>query len=226
MKTANVKYFAVALVALLASNLVIGVLSFSFIQQLDNRYGQLLNNSLPLLNQVRALSWEVTQVQRSINRYPQFDEAGRKDLMARRARSSVRASELLNLILNRDLSAPLREPLEALEADQAEIMAASARWEGFIRSGDLLAAQATNLSAVQPAYEAHAKVLEDLAGRIEKNGTAMNDAYSADASRSGIIVLAVAAWPFMAGLLALALGAVGIYLLLPLVRRLETELRR
>ncbi len=226
MKTANIKYFAVALVALLASNLVIGVLSFSFIQQLDNRYGQLLNNSLPLLNQVRTLSWEVTQVQRSINRYPQFDEAGRKDLMARRARSSVRASELLNLILNRDLPAPLREPLEALEADQAEIMAASARWEGFIRSGDLLAAQATNLSAVQPAYEAHAKVLEDLAGRIEKNGTAMNDAYSADASRSGIIVLAIAAWPFMAGLLALALGAVGIYLLLPLVRRLETELRR
>jgi len=224
--TTSIKYFAAALIALLASNLAIGILSFNFIRQLDDRYGQLLNDSLPLLNQVRSLSWEVTQVQRTISRYPQYDEVGRKDLMARRAWSTVRASELLNQIRNRDLPAGLQEPLAELEADQAAIMAASIRWEGFIRSGDLLAAQATNLSAVQPAYEAHTKVLEDLATRIENNGTQLNDVYSADASRSGIIVLAMAAWPLIAGALALALGLIGIYLLIPLVLRVERELRR
>ncbi|MEO8225077.1 MAG: hypothetical protein ABI661_09750 [Gammaproteobacteria bacterium] len=226
MAAVNIKYYAVALVLLLVSNLVLGVVSFGFIQQLDQRYGQLLDNSLPLLNQVRALSWEVTQVQRSINRYPQYDADGRQGLMARRARATVRASELLNLIRNRDLPRQLREPLLQLETAQAEVTAASTRWEGQIRSGDLAAAQSTNLTAVQPAYEDHARILEDLALVIEKNGTEMNNLYSAGAGRSGTIVLAMAAWPFLAGLLALALGAIGMYLLLPLVRRLETELRR
>ncbi len=226
MSNLNIKYYAVALVALLVSNLVIGVLSFAFIQQIDQRYGQLLDSSLPLLNQIRALSWEVTQVQRSINRYPQFDAAGRADLMSRRTKAMVRASELLNIIRNRDLPRPLRDSLRQVEAFQAEIMAASTRWEGLVRSGDILAGQSVNLTVVQPTYEEHARVLEELATLVEKNGVEMNNLYSAQSGRSGAIMLAMAAWPFLAAAVTLTLGSAGMYLLMPLVRRVDRELRR
>ena len=226
MTSLNIRYLAIALVVLLASNLVLGVVSFAFIQQIDQRYGQLLDNSLPLLNQVRSLSWEVTQIQRSINRYGQYDAAGRAELLARREHATVRASELLDLIRNRDLPGALREPLARVEAAQAELTTASTNWEQAIGNGDVALGQSINVTTVQPAYEVHAKELEELATLIEKNGSDMNQLYSADASRSRSIVLAMATWPFMAGFIVLILGVIGIYLLMPLVRRVERELRR
>lgn len=226
MTEKNFKYLAFALVALLASNLVLGMLSFGFIRQLDERYGQLLDNSLPLLNQVRALSWETTQVQRSINRYPQFDAEKRVELLARRAAAGARAGELLELIRNRQLPASIRPVFQEVERAQRELMQGSTLWYDAIGRGDLAGAQAINLTTVQPAYEQHAKVLEQMATLIEKHGIELNETYSAEASRSRSIVLAIGTWPLFAGFAALAVTGVGIYLLMPLVRRFERELRR
>lgn len=226
MASRQMRFIATGLVALLVSNLVLGLLSFVFIRDIDQRYGQLLDRSLPVLNEVRSLSWEVTQVQRSINRFPQYDTPGRTILLAHREMAMARASELLNSIKGRELANQFVDPLQRLNDAQAEIMSASAQWFETIQAGDLATAQQINRTQVQPAYERHARILEQLAVLIEKNGTETNIAVSADAVRSGAIVLAIATWPLAAGLLALALGLVGVFLLMPLVRRFERELRR
>lgn len=220
------RFIAVAVVALLVSNLLLGVVSFMFIRDIDQRYGQLLDISLPVLNEVRSLSWEVTQVQRSINRYPQYDPPGRNELLAKRGMATVRAAELLDKIKGRDLAEPLMDPLGKLEQTQATVMTASARWLEAVESGDLARAQQINLTSLQPAYERHARELEQLAVLIEKTGAEANVAVSADAFKSRAIVMAIATWPLMAALLALALGVVGALLLMPLVRQFERELRR
>ena len=217
------RLFALSLVALLFSNLVLGILSFVFIRDIDQRYGQLLDRSLPLLNEVRSLSWEITLVQRSINRYPQYDAAGRIALLATRQKAMVHATELLTSLRSRDQANHLVDPLQRLVNEQLKIMSASEQWFSRIQAGNLAMAQQINVTAVQPAYERHARIIEEVAMLIEKNGTDMNNAFSADAQRSGAIVLAIATWPLTAGLLAVVVGLISILLLLPLINRLEHE---
>ena len=58
----------VLILALLASNLLVGVLSLYFLRSMDQRYAALLDRSVPPINNLRTLTRELSIVQRLARR--------------------------------------------------------------------------------------------------------------------------------------------------------------
>src|SRR5258708_39557279 len=67
----------VLILALLASNLLVGVLSLLFLRSMEQRYAALFDRSLPLINNLRTLTRELSVVQRLARRIsdPKYESA-------------------------------------------------------------------------------------------------------------------------------------------------------
>jgi hypothetical protein len=203
--TIHLRPSTVTLTALLASNVLVGVLAVVFLAQVDRHYSELVQTSLPLLNDVRSVAWEVTVMQRSINRYPHRPPVEQQQLFSRAEAARQRADVTL----------------AQLRRIQAELDGFARQWRLQVRAGDVAAADALNLGSIQPAYGSYSTVVEELARQVERHGASQSAAYSADASRFRSILLGVATWPIWVGVLLIVLVG-GVFAgLAPLLRRLD-----
>lgn len=209
------------LVALLASNLLLGALAGQFIGAVDHHYRRLVATSLPLLNDVRALAWEVTVMQRSINRYPHKAPAERAELRARAETARRQAADLLARLRDRELPSDCRATVARLGQLQQELDALAGRWHQQVRAGNVVAAEQLNLGLLQPRYADYATVVAALAAQVEAHGHRQSRAYSADTSRFRAILLGIATWPLWLGALAGALALGLLVGLSPLLRRMD-----
>jgi hypothetical protein len=219
--TAKIRPLAITVAALLLSNLLVGILGVSFLVQLDRHYSSLVQESLPLLNDLRSLAWEVTVMQRSINRYPNRPGAEQPALFERAESARVRAANQLAALRARELPADTAAGFAELGTVQAELDAIAQRWRKLVESGDQAAAEQLNLAALQPGYEDYTGRVDVLAMAIERHGRARSKAYSADTNRFTTIMLGIATWPLWTGVAILLLVVVFLGSLAPLLRRLD-----
>lgn len=212
----------VTLVALLCSNLLLGILGVRFLVEIDREYSALVQTNLPLLNDLRSVAWEVTVMQRSINRYPHRSPAQQPLLFAQAETARTRAAGLLRALRERPLPAPAAARVAELAQIQTDLDGMARRWRAQVRSGDPAGADDLNLTALQPRYEEYTALVELFAREIEQDGSARSQAYSESASRFRTIMLGIATWPIWT-----AIG-IGLFVLLfmaslaPLLRRLDS----
>jgi hypothetical protein len=219
--TIHLRPSTVTLTALLASNVLVGVLAVLFLAQVDRHYSELVQTSLPLLNDVRSVAWEVTVMQRSINRYPHRPPVEQQQLFSRAEAARQRADVTLAQLRRRPLPPGSDATFAELARIQAELDGFARQWRLQVRAGDVAAADALNLGSIQPAYGSYSTVVEELARQVERHGASQSAAYSADASRFRSILLGVATWPIWVGVLLIVLVG-GVFAgLAPLLRRLD-----
>lgn len=202
-------------ISLLVSNLAVGVLSLYFLRSVNERYAALFERSIPVVNNLRTLTRELSFVQRLARRMvdpvnepawrelmPQMDDASKK--------ARVHALEISGAELFKDT--PHAQAILALGREY------DSRVEQYLvmaREGRLPEANQFNNEVLRPTYDNYQLKLDAAADYVESQGNNLRDRYTQDTRFFGGLLLAFAGWPVLAAVLAvLVLGVLIITLLL------------
>ncbi|MDI1320272.1 MAG: MCP four helix bundle domain-containing protein [bacterium] len=197
----------VLILALLASNLLVGVLSLFFLRSMDQRYGALFDRSVAPINSLRTLTRELSSVQRLARRavdpdnetawaglLPQMDEASNAVL--------VHALEISRADLFRETRHHTVLGRIAKEYDQ--------KVDKFLvlaRAKQLTEANKFNVEELRPCYDSYQLALDAAADYVQQQGSDLRDRYAEDTRMFGGFLLAFAGWPLLAaGVLIIVMG--------------------
>jgi hypothetical protein len=200
----------VLLILLLASNLVVGVLSLFFLRSLNERYASLVDRSVPLLNDLRRLTKEVSMAQRSTLRAIVAPTPGERTEMIARLRKGMADAEISMDEIEHEADLIVNTPqLNRLLEMHRQYFDLVHQFLDLISSGNLAGADSFNRTQLRPAYESYMSAVEGAANQVERLGTDLSQRYTAEAKSYRSYLLAFAGWP-----LVLAVSAVTITLLL------------
>ena len=188
----------VLILALLASNLIVGVLSLYFMRSMDQRYSALFDRSVPLINNLRTLTRELGHVQRLARRISdpknevawsslltQMDEASNN---AKAHGLEISAMELLKATPH--LQAMVR--LSREYDDKVDQFLALARAQKISEANQF------NVEVLRPSYDRYMDVLDNVANYVEREGNDLRVSYAQDSRLFGGFLLAFAGWPLLA----------------------------
>ena len=204
----------VLILALLASNLLVGVLSLLFLRSMDERYGALLDRSVAPINSLRTLTRELSTIQRLARRavdpenetawaglLPQMDEASNAALS--------HALDLTRMDLFKDTRHRAIIDKFAKEYDQkVDKFLVLARAKQFTEANKL------NSDDLRPYYDNYQLALDAAADYVQRQGNDLRDQYTADSRLFGGFLLAAAGWPLLAAaglVVVMALLVIGLF---------------
>ena len=196
------------LVALLCSNFAVGAIGLYSMRQLDQNYAQLVEQGLPTLNALRALTRELGVVQRtSLRAAIAVTSEDRAEQLGRlsRARAEIAAQ----------LGAMPVDPIFGSAEDRRELREAASRYEATVErfltllaSGQEAEAVRVQREVMRPAYDELLEDLDEAAEHALRAGSMLSRQY-ADNTRSFTRLLVVlSGWP---------IAIIGLGLLLALV---------
>lgn len=201
-------------VGLLASNLAVGVLSLYFLNSISRRYATLLDRSVPLLNNLRTLTRELSAVQRYARRVvdpdnepawklllQQMDETGNT------ARARALDISAMDLLHDTRHVAAIRQLSQDYD-DKAD------RLLELIHAGRFTEANRYNTEVLRPAYDNYMRALDSAAYYVERQGNDLRASYAADSKLFSGLLLLFAGWPVLVALLG---GLVMLLLVLALI---------
>lgn len=188
----------ILIVALLASNLLVGVLSLYYLNSLNERYAALLDQSVPLINNLRTLTRELGSVQRLARRVVDpTREVAWNDLVRQlddgnsSAQAHARVLGAMNFFNDTRIS--------------ANILSCSADYEAkidifldLVRSQKFTEANQYNSDAIRPAYERFMLSLDAAAAHVARQGSLQSANYAEESKVVGNFLLAFAGWPLLA----------------------------
>jgi hypothetical protein len=204
----------VLILALLASNLLVGVLSLLFLRSMEERYAALFDRSVPLINNLRTLTRELGAVQRLARRVSDpKNETAWAALLPQMAEGSKNArthaleiSGMPSLKDSRHVAAMADYGREY--DDKVNQFLALARAEKIAEANQF------NTDVLRPAYDQFMDVLDDVANYVEREGSDLRDRYAEDSRLFGGFLLAFAGWPLLAAgviIVVMALLVIGLF---------------
>lgn len=201
-------------VCLLVSNLGVGILSLYFLRSVNERYAALFERSIPVVNNLRTLTRELSYVQRLARRIVDPDnEPAWKELPPLMNEASEKARRHAVEISNAEL---FKET-----AHGQSIIAGSREYDGrvdeylsLIYAGKLAEANQFNNEVLRPTYDNLQLKLDAAADHIEEHGNNLRDRYTQDTRFFGGLLLAFAGWPVLAAALGVLVLAILIVTLL------------
>jgi hypothetical protein len=204
----------VLILALLASNLLVGVLSLFFLRSMDQRYAALLDRSVPAINSLRTLTRELSAVQRFARRAVDPDnEAAWKDLLPQMDDTSntalVHALEISRLDSVKDTRHAAIVVKFSKEYDQdVDSFLVLARARQFNEANKY------NSDVLRPLYDNYQLALDAAADSVTRQGNDLRERYASDSRLFGGFLLAFAGWPLLAGgvlIVVMGLLVVGLF---------------
>ena len=197
----------VLILALLASNLLVGVLSLFFLRSMDQRYGSLLERSVPPINGLRTLTRELSIVQRLARRVVDPEnETAWKTLVTQLDDDSNAAKVHAREISRMDLFKDSRHVAAILKVSE-EYDEKADRFLALVRNQKLAEANQFNTQVLRPAYDDYQLILDAAADYVQEQGTHLRDRYAEDSRVFGSFLLAFAGWPLIAaGALVVVMG--------------------
>ena len=196
MPRSSIRFWILA--GLLATNLVVGVLSLYFLRSVNQRYAALFEGGAPAIYSLRTLTREVTGVQRLARRIvtPAHEPAWR-DLLPEmtQARNQVdaRIQEVRTFTIFQGTEHP------------AAVLAASEDYAGHVRTFLALAAEGRlddaaeyNLIELRPSHDRFQHVIDRSADFVAVNARDLRDRYARDTRFFGGLSLAFASVPIVA----------------------------
>ena len=204
----------VLILALLASNLLVGVLSLLFLRSMEQRYAQLFDRSVPLINNLRTLTRELGGVQRLARRISDpKNETSWAELLKQMDEASnsakthaIEISVMESLKDSRHVATMARFGREYDEkVDQFLALA---------HAGKVAESNQFNIDVLRPAYDRYMDVVDDAANYVEREGVDLRARYAADSRLFGGFLLAAAGWPLLAAaglVVVMALLVMGLF---------------
>jgi len=203
----------VLILALLASNLLVGVLSLFFLRSMDRRYSALFDRSVPLINNLRTLTRELGSVQRMARRIsdpnnetdwiallPQMEDGSNS---AKAHAVEISSMELLKG--TRHVGAMANFGREYDDKVDAFLALARAR--------KISEANQYNIDVLRPAYDHYMDALDGVANFVEREGSDLRVRYAQESRLFGGFLLAFAGWPLLAAgviIVVMALLVIGL----------------
>lgn len=188
----------VLILALLASNLLVGVFSLLFLRSMDQRYAALFESSVPLINNLRTLTRELSGVQRLARRIsdpknetawaallPQMTEGSRN--------ARAHSLEITGLEAMKD--SPHVVAMSRSARDYAEKVD---QFIALARAGQIAEANQFNIDVLRPAYDQYMDALDSAGNHVERAGSDLRARYAEDSRLFGGFLLAFAGWPLLA----------------------------
>jgi hypothetical protein len=192
----SLRYWVIA--ALLAANLVVGVLSLYFSRAVNARYAALFEDGVPAIYQLRTLTREVTGVQRLARRVitPEHEPAW-AELPARmndaREQLAVRVGDVGAMAIFQ------RTPhAAAIQAASREYDGEVRRFLAFAGENRLTEAAEFNLLVLRPCHDRFQQVIDHSADFVEAQGRDLRDRYARESRFFGGVSLAFASVPIVA----------------------------
>jgi hypothetical protein len=204
----------VLILALLASNLLVGVLSLLFLRSMEQRYAALFDRSVPLINNLRTLTRELGAVQRLARRVSDpNNEAAWAALLPQMAEGSKSARAHALEISGMDSLKDSRHVAamagygRAYDEKVNEFLA-------LARTDRIAEANRFNIEVLRPAYDQYMDALDDAANFVEREGSDLRNQYAQDSRLFGGFLLAFAGWPLLAAaviIVVMALLVIGLF---------------
>jgi hypothetical protein len=207
----------VVAICLIISNIVVGTAGYFLLREMNQRYAELLQSSLPALNTVRALSWETSRIQRAVNRLADSQGTARTELLQRQLAAKNDANALLAQVLASRDGMVSEETKERLQIAHGSYLSTVREWRALVDQQRGAEAAELVVSRVRPAYDQYENLLDEIADSIHDKGLSGTTQLSAEADKLGGGLVLVAAWPLWLGGLAvlfvgLSIVALGIIL--------------
>jgi len=192
----------IILIALLASNLLVGVLSLVFLRTMEKRYAALFERSVPVINNLRTLTRELNNVQRLARRVadPKNETAWATLLPQMAEMSDVAKVHALDISVMDSLkNTPHMTVIGNLSREyalKADEFLALARAEKFTEANRF------NTESLRPVYDRYMETLDFAANYVETEGNDLRTRYAKDTKLVGGFLLVFAGWPLLvAGIL-------------------------
>jgi hypothetical protein len=204
----------VLILALLASNLLVGVLSLLFLRSMEQRYVALLDRSVPLINNLRTLTRELGAVQRLARRISDpKNEVAWAELLPQMADFSTVARNHALEISAMDSLKDSRH-VAALTRYAREYDGKVGHFLGLARSDRIAEANTYNNEVLRPTYDEYLDLLDTVANFVEREGSDLRARYADDSRFFGGLLLAAAGWPLLAAavlIVVMALLVIGLF---------------
>lgn len=211
-------------VILMVSNLLLGGLSVYLLRSLDDSYSNLIDRNFPLMNALRKLTKETISMQRQVlAALIATDQAGRADPLQKLEEARTRQAQYLSGLLRSD------EFRAKPELSHALLLSAQAYESGVQKFRALLAAdrhaEADQLrnEHLRPGVNHYLDVIDQAAAAVEDGSQRLNDDYSGKVRTHSTILLGLASWPLMIGLVLTVVVALIIGVLVLVYRQIGTE---
>jgi hypothetical protein len=187
----------VLILALLASNLLVGVLSLLYLRSMEQRYAALFDRSVPLINNLRTLTRELGAVQRLARRISDpKNEAAWAALLPQMARDSgtarSHAAEIAGMDSLKD--SPHAGPLAKAGREYAEKVD---RFLALAQGERIAEANEFNITVLRPAYDQYMDALDAAGNYVEREGSDLRARYAEESRLFGGFLLAAAGWPLL-----------------------------
>lgn len=203
----------ILILALLASNLLVGVVSLFFLRSLEQRYTALFERSVPLINNLRTLTRELSTVQRLVRRIsdPQHEPAWAAllpQMVAASDKARAHAQEISGMEALKEVSRG-----QALATLSQEYDARVDYFLNLIQTGKISEANQYNITTMRPYFDEYMDALDEVANQVEREGSDLRERYTKDTRRFSAVLLAFAGWPLVAVgviIVAMALLVVGL----------------
>lgn len=204
----------VLILALLASNLLVGVLSLLFLRSMEERYATLFDRSVPLINNLRTLTRELGGVQRLARRItdPKNEIAWApllKQMNDASDSAKTHAFEISAMESLKDSKHVATMAYFGREYDEKvdQFLALAA-------ANKIAESNQFNIDVLRPAYDRYMDAVDDAANYVEREGIDLRARYAADSRLFGGFLLAAAGWPLLAAagiIVVMALLVMGLF---------------
>lgn len=190
---------------LLASNIAVATAGYFLLTRTSQGYSELLQSSLPLLNNIRSLSWQASRILRTVNRLDDTPVEQRAKLLKRQSSDKDEADSLLELIIATPDPLLSAEMGTQLQSAHNRYTAAIRDWRALLNQQSAPDMQAAELQEIRSAYDQYESLLDQLANEVHDHGVSKDSYLLASGRTSGSRLLMAASWPVWLGSLIVLL---------------------
>ena len=195
-QSATVHRLKMLVVALIISNIVLGVCGVYFLRTVDRKYSILIDQAVPTLNDMQTLTMFVGDAMHSTNLTLFNDSTPNRMEMVQRARTAIeRDRQLRNSILKREwLSRNAEERLHFQNAGEAFSQEAE-HIASLLESGDTAEAIRRREQSLRPAFNRYVVATTKAADILEAESIRTSDKLTVRTGSMSNMLLGLASWP-------------------------------
>lgn len=198
------------LIGLLVSNLAVGLLSLRYLNNISGRYSAVIDSSLPLLNQLRTLTRELSTVQRLARRVvdprnePTWDQlVAELNETSNKSRSHAAAIGAMEGVRGSSQAAAIIKQGEIYDGRVDEFLK-------LIHDKRIEEATRFNSASLRPIYDDYMQVLDGVADYVQQREIDQRMRATKESRVFTGFMLAFAGWP----LVAVGLGLAAMFVLM------------
>lgn len=195
-QAATLRNLKVLVVLLVVSNILVGILGVYLLRLVDRRYTDLVNRTVPVLNDLQTLTAKSASAMRATN--PTFFAVKGADLQAviRHARAELESEHTLRLkLLGIDWLPDTSGKRNEFKQSGEAFTEAGTRIVALFEAGQSSEAIRLREELMRPAFERYQGAVTRVADVLLGESTVVNQDFTAKTSSLTTIVLGVASWP-------------------------------